>query len=60
MSPAKAITINEQFQISRQFWAHLVENDRIGDPSDFIHSVPHMSFVHGIENVDYLRAVMRP
>lgn len=55
VSPAKAITINEQFQISRQFWAHLVENDRIGDPSDFIHSVPHMSFVHGIENVDYLR-----
>ncbi|ATG52341.1 malate:quinone oxidoreductase [Brachybacterium vulturis] len=55
VSPAKAITINEQFQISRQFWAHLVENDRIGDPSEFIHAVPHMSFVHGMENVDYLR-----
>ena len=55
VSPAKAITINEQFQVSRQFWAHLVENDRIGDPSSFIHSVPHMSFVHGIENVDYLQ-----
>ncbi|MEE1619110.1 malate:quinone oxidoreductase [Brachybacterium sp. J153] len=55
VSPAKAITINEQFQVSRQFWAHLVENDRIGDPSAFIHSVPHMSFVHGLDNVDYLR-----
>ncbi|MFC7458464.1 malate:quinone oxidoreductase [Brachybacterium sp. GCM10030267] len=55
VSPAKAISINEQFQVSRQFWAHLVENDRIGDPSDFIHSVPHMSFVHGLDNVDYLR-----
>ncbi|UVY83251.1 malate:quinone oxidoreductase [Brachybacterium sp. NBEC-018] len=55
VSPAKAITINEQFQVSRQFWAHLVENDRIGDPGAFIHSVPHMSFVHGIESVDYLR-----
>lgn len=55
VSPAKAITINEQFQVSRQFWAHLVENDKIGDPSTFIHPVPHMSFVHGIENVDYLR-----
>lgn len=54
VSPTKAIAINEQFQISRQFWAHLVENDRIGDPSTFIHSVPHMSFVHGMENVDYL------
>ncbi|WP_193106216.1 malate:quinone oxidoreductase [Brachybacterium sp. FME24] len=55
VSPAKATTINEQFQVSRQFWAHLVENERIGDPASFIHSVPHMSFVHGMENVDYLR-----
>ena len=56
VSPAKAISINEQFQVSRQFWAHLVETDRIGRslPS-FIHTVPHMSFVHGMENVDYLR-----
>src|SRR5699024_8220303 len=29
--------------------------DRIGDPATFIHSVPHMSFVRGIENVDYLQ-----
>lgn len=55
VSPSKAIRINEQFQISRQFWAHLVENDRIGDPSSFIHTVPHMSFVHGTDSVDYLR-----
>ena len=55
VSPAKAISINEQFQVSRQFWSHLVENDRIGDPGTFIHSVPHMSFVHGMENEDYLR-----
>ena len=55
VSPAKAISINEQFQVSRQFWAHLVENDRIGDPAEFIHTVPHMSFVHGVENADYLR-----
>ena len=55
VSPTKAISINEQFQVSRQFWAHLVENDRIGDPGEFIHTVPHMSFVHGMENVDYLR-----
>ncbi len=55
IDPAKAIRINEQFQVSRQFWAHLVENDRISDPADFIHSVPHMSFVQGIENTDFLR-----
>ena len=55
VSPAKAISINEQFQISRQFWSYLVEKGRIGDPGKFIHTVPHMSFVHGMENVDYLR-----
>ena len=55
VSPAKAISINEQFQISRQFWSYLVEKGRIGDPGEFIHTVPHMSFVHGMENVDYLR-----
>ncbi|MGP9695153.1 malate:quinone oxidoreductase [Brachybacterium sp. AOP25-B2-12] len=55
VSPTKAVGINEQFQVSRQFWAHLVENDRIADPSSFIHPVPHMSFVHGLESVDYLR-----
>ena len=55
MSPAKAIAINEQFQVSRQLWAHLVENDRIDAPSAFIRTVPHMSFVRGLDNVDYLR-----
>jgi malate dehydrogenase (quinone) len=55
VSPTKAISINEQFQISRQFWSHMVQNGHLGDPSSFINSVPHMSFVQGIENVDYLR-----
>ncbi|MBK0332970.1 malate:quinone oxidoreductase [Brachybacterium sp. MASK1Z-5] len=55
VSPAKAISINEQFQVSRQFWAHLVETGKIEDPSAFINPVPHMSFVHGMESVDYLR-----
>jgi len=55
VSPAKAISINEQFQVSRQYWAHLVDSGAIADPSSFIRTVPHMSFVHGVENVDYLR-----
>lgn len=55
VSPAKAISINEQFQVSRQLWAHLVEKGRISDPSAFIHRVPHMSFVRGLDNADYLR-----
>jgi len=52
---SKAITVNEQFQLSRQLWAFLVENGRIPDASQFIHATPHMSFVWGADNVDYLR-----
>lgn len=54
VDPAKAISINEQFQVSRQFWAHLVENDRIADPGSFIRSVPHMSFVRGAASAAFL------
>ncbi|MEP9384657.1 malate:quinone oxidoreductase [Nocardioides sp. KR10-350] len=52
---SKAVNVNEQFQVSRQLWAFLVENGRIPDPSAFIHTTPHMSFVWGADNVDYLR-----
>lgn len=51
----KAIDIYEQFQLSRQFWAYLVQEGLIKDPSSFINSVPHMSFVTGENNVDFLR-----
>ncbi|KQR24187.1 malate:quinone oxidoreductase [Agreia sp. Leaf335] len=52
---SKAIAINEQFQVSRQFWSFLVENGDIPDPSTFINSAPHMTFVRGEKNVEYLR-----
>lgn len=52
--PAKAIAINEQFQVSRQFWAHLVERKILGKPESFIRTVPHMTFVRGRKDVDYL------
>ncbi|WP_235492861.1 malate dehydrogenase (quinone) [Aeromicrobium sp. Leaf245] len=52
---SKAITVNEQFQLSRQFWAHGVDNGLLKDPSTFINPVPHVSFVRGAENVEYLR-----
>ncbi|MBG0739204.1 malate:quinone oxidoreductase [Paeniglutamicibacter antarcticus] len=55
VDPAKAVGINEQFQLSRQFWAHLVTNSMVGSPRKFINSVPHMSFVAGEENVKFLR-----
>jgi malate dehydrogenase (quinone) len=50
----KAVAINEQFQVTRQFWAYAVENGILTD-CDFVNPVPHVSFVHGAERVDYLR-----
>ncbi|MBK0421563.1 malate:quinone oxidoreductase [Leucobacter sp. CSA2] len=55
LSPAKAIDINEQFQLSRQWWSTLVEQGILGEPSTFINPTPHMTFVRGEDNVDYLR-----
>jgi malate dehydrogenase (quinone) len=55
IDPAKAIDINEQFQLSRQFWASLVESGDLPEPSTFINSTPHMTFVRGRDNVQYLR-----
>lgn len=54
-SAAKAIDINEQFVMSRQLWAYFVEQGILGDPKSFINSVPHMTFVRGVKDVDYLR-----
>ncbi|MCD8844910.1 malate dehydrogenase (quinone) [Staphylococcus gallinarum] len=51
----KAIKINEQFQISKQFWSHLVKNGQLDHPESFIKPVPHMSFVQGVKNVDFLK-----
>ncbi len=52
---SKAVDINERFQVSRQFWSYSVENGVLGDPSEFINPVPHVSFCHGADGVDYLR-----
>jgi malate dehydrogenase (quinone) len=50
-----AVKVNEQFQVSRQFWAHLIDTGALPDPSAFISETPHMSFVWGAANVEYLR-----
>ncbi|MFT4044286.1 MAG: malate dehydrogenase (quinone) [Gordonia sp. (in: high G+C Gram-positive bacteria)] len=51
----KALAINEQFQVSRQFWAHAVDNGVISAPDEFINPIPHVSFTHGEAGVAYLR-----
>ncbi|KRG73167.1 malate:quinone oxidoreductase [Stenotrophomonas chelatiphaga] len=51
----RAVGIAEQFEISRQFWSHQVREGRLSQPSDFINPTPHMSFVWGDENINFLR-----
>jgi malate dehydrogenase (quinone) len=51
----KAIKIAEQFEISKQFWTYLIDQGLVNDPQSFIRKVPHMSFVWGAENVEYLK-----
>ncbi|MFI7610455.1 malate dehydrogenase (quinone) [Nonomuraea terrae] len=50
-----AIAVNEQFQLSRQLWARLVEQGTLGDPAGFIRPVPHFGFAHGAAGVEHLR-----
>ena len=51
----KAIKINEQFQLSRQFWSYLVNGNLIQNPQEFIMPLPHMSLVQGETNVTFLK-----
>lgn len=51
----KAVAIAESFEVSKQFWSFLVKNKQVGEPGTFIKSIPHISFVWGKDNVDYLR-----
>src|SRR5947209_17691672 len=39
---SRAVFVNEQFQVSRQFWSHGVEKGVLTDPRSFINPVPHV------------------
>ncbi|MGG1575406.1 malate:quinone oxidoreductase [Fictibacillus sp. NRS-1165] len=52
---SKAIKINEQFQVSMQFWSYLVNSKRLQNPQDFIMPLPHISLVQGDQNVTFLK-----
>lgn len=51
----KAVNVATEFNHSLEFWAYLVSTGFIKEPDQFIHSVAHMSFVNGEDNVDFLR-----
>ncbi len=52
---SKAVRVNEQFQVTRQFWAYAAETGMLPDVRGFLRAVPHVSFVQGADRVDYLR-----
>lgn len=49
----KAVRVDEEFEQSKQFWGWLASQGRI-KPSEFINSLPHMSFVEGADNRRFL------
>lgn len=51
----KAINIAEQFEVSKQFWAYLVEKGVMEHPENFIRRVPHMSVVFGEKDQRFLK-----
>lgn len=51
----RALSINAAFETSLQFWSHLVENGQLPAPAKFINPTPHLSFVWGAEDVEFLR-----
>ena len=51
----KVIEIFEQFEHSKQFWSYAVASGMIERPRDFINQVQHISFVHGAEQVAFLK-----
>jgi len=52
---SKATKIAESFEVSKQFWAFLIEHQMVNLSDSFIRQIPHVSFVWGEENVDFLR-----
>ncbi len=51
----KAVKIAESFEVSKQFWSYLVQKNYLECIPCFIRTIPHMSFVWGEENVQYLQ-----
>ena len=52
---SKAISIAEQFELSKQLWSYLIKNNVLHTPKDFINTVPHCSFVQTEEDVAFLK-----
>lgn len=52
---SKAKKIVSAFELSKSFWAYLVKEKYFDNPESFINNIPHISFVWGEEEVNFLR-----
>ncbi len=52
----KVIDIFQEFEQSLQFWGHAVASGMIDNPKEFINPVQHISFVHGSDQVEFLKS----
>lgn len=52
----KAIEIFHQFEHSLQFWGYAARKGMVSSVKNFVNPVPHLSFVYGQEQVDFLRS----
>ena len=53
---SKAIKIAEDFSHSLEFWNDCADKGILKDLSKCLHAVPHLSFVEGLEDMDYLES----
>ncbi|MES2502987.1 MAG: malate dehydrogenase (quinone) [Pseudomonadota bacterium] len=51
----RALEINAAFEVSLQFWSHLVETGALPSPTQFINKTPHLSVVMRDENIAFLK-----
>lgn len=52
---SKAIKIASSFEMSKAFWAYLVNEQYFQNPETFINNIPHLSFVWGEADVAFLK-----
>ena len=52
---SRALEVNVEFDMSRQFWSYLIAKGAIERADSFIHPVPHMSFVIGADRQAFLK-----
>ena len=53
---SKAFEIFHQFEHSKQFWSYAARTGMIEKVEEFINPIPHLSFVYGQEQVDFLKS----